>query len=341
MVFKLLGFYQDFDQRYASPWDVLAITWCYVSKLLVVIFTVFVFYLWVSFDVLGTNDKSWLNLVISNFCYIVALFQNITLFPVMYFVHSRMRQPCLPVELQHMSMGLTLCLWYFLFSFCSTFPYAIAGGIAGYRSQLNSSEGVGSTLYYPIIALGGLADTCLLTAFLLIFCADVAISKRLVEECVTLAHSEKLTKKVAQRYAAELKRRADTFYYLNSIVVVSAVLNAFAAVMRLYLAVNVLSILTVSSFYAKEIPFAIIMLWKAGEINDLADSLVQHLASATWSSDKLELERALTCLSLLVNPLSFNYFGMRWGAKKLVYQVGGLAVTILVGLLRLLLTLAQ
>ncbi|RYH21493.1 hypothetical protein EON65_20530 [archaeon] len=340
ITFKLLGFYQDFNHKSSSPWNVAAVVWCYLTKLLVVIFAVFVFYLWISFDALHTDDKSWLNILISNFCYIVALLQSITLIPVMYFVHDRMRQPCLPVELQQMSMGLTPCLCYFLFSFCTTFPYAIAGGITGYRSQLNSSDGVGSTLYYPVIALGGLADCCLLTAFLLIFYADVAIAKRLVEECVALAHSEKLTKHMVQRYALELRRRADIFYYLNSVVVVCSLLNVFAAVMRLYLAINVLSILTVSSFYAKEIPFAILMLWKAGEINDLADSLVQHLAGATWSSEKLELERALTCLSLLVSPLSFNYFGMRWGAKKLVYQVGGLAVTIIVGLLRLLLTLA-
>eukprot|EP01031_Cornospumella_fuschlensis_P040232 gene40232-49023_t len=340
LTFKVLGFFQDSKEKSSPPWDSLAIVWCYLSKLLVAIFTIFVLYLWISFDVLETGDKSWINLVIANFCYIVALFQNITLFPVMYFVHVRMRQSCLPVELQHMSLALTPCLCFFLFSFCSTFPYPVAGGITGYRSQLNSSHGVGSTLYYPIVALGGLANCCLLTAFLLIFYADVAISKRLVEECVALARSEKLTKQLAQKYAAELRRRADTFYYLNSVVVVSALLNVCAAVLRLYLAINVLSILTVSSFYAKEIPLAAAMLWKAGEINDMADSLVQHLAGATWSSEKLELERALTCLSLLVRPLSFTYFGMRWGAKKLVFQLGGLAVTIVIGLLRLLLTLA-
>lgn len=92
------------------------------------------------------------------------------------------------------------------------------------------------------------------------------------------------------------------------------------------------------TLYAKPIPYAMMMLYYAGGVNDHCEKILHQLADKSWRPD-LEVTRLSLCISISTRPLVFPLFGMGMGTRAIVFQSLGLLLSFCIGLMRTLISM--
>eukprot|EP01031_Cornospumella_fuschlensis_P033148 gene33148-40106_t len=277
LAFKVFGFvfHDPLDNSFLNA---IWLVWFYLSKLMVILFYIYFFYLMIAYNRFDTLKEPLGTVLLINFLYVVELFQSLTLLPAMYFVYRVMDSPCHSVEATLFSRELRVCVYFFSYCVISLLCFVVMAGIYNYRSNRMGDQYGPAALYFPLISIGGYANSCVLSAFLLIFCGNAGISRRMLEEARQQARDQTLSLDSITITRHELNMRYKDFYYINSLLALSSMLNVFGCIARVYISNGeVLGVLTALAFFSKEIPFIITMFYRAGVVNDLADELLQYL----------------------------------------------------------------
>lgn len=336
---KFLGFVCH-DEHDPPLMQFFWMTWFLLSKVFLISYFIYLIYLWILYNLRLTSEESLVDKILFNYLYFVLVTQTTILFPALYFIHERLNHLTHSMEVNAFSTDIRISWQYFLFIIVITLLYLIFSGANHCHSPLDASTSQGDHAYYPLFALGQFASCCVLSSSLVVYSGDASVAKMLVDTAFLHHENQTLSLEMINAIRKEFQRRSARFHHIFSALVCSALLSVTTCLIRLYVSdANACGVVATLAIYSKEIPFAIIMLYHAGKINDLVDELVEKISLFPWDESK-ELKRIALAINLTARPLSLSLVGVRIKTRTLLYNTIGLVFSICIGLIKSFMTMA-
>jgi hypothetical protein len=252
-------------------------------------------------------------------------------------------------ELNHLESAVRIC-WYFVGSFMVISMIGCALTYHDYDLGIFIIE-LGVTL---ILTISTCAAVVANLFFILGYYQLVCIIRF---KLGVLSERESLTVKELTQTRLQMGRLTDSFQWPNIIMGWAALVSmvtflcavfianasstgkegAHSLIFSLALILLCVGIIFLSiGWYCKEIIYLFIVLFKAAQLNQLADKLSYEIGTHIWATTELEITRFQVVAHLQVVPISFRFLGTRPTYKTVLYQIGSVCVAVFISVVKVL-----
>ncbi len=264
---------------------------------------------------------------------IALIFQSIVLIPSLFTLNKRLRTMVPRNDIKHFAAALPLCYWMLAFSL-------LTGATPQIYDMVQTAHG--ETLARQLTTVPGflaaqIGISCILSANMMFVSADMAAASELLEDLQNKAVDQSLSTEDLSRVRAAIREKVEDTSYINSSMVLIALVNVVVILIELLLAFQVFSVrdtLVHLLLFVKELPYLWVIFMRAARVNEQADQLCATLGSPDWNA-----EPNLLRLSLYADAqsrrISFPLAGMRLVRKDVYLRFGAWALAFLASLFRL------